>query len=293
MPPQKPSPHRFIASVPVAQTHKPKPKSNLRHAISAQTPELQSKKITPAKRFVVAPTQQQRTGERNDATTQTERVADRVESPTSSLPELDVTPRPRARKFERVESIEEAASSPSRPTYQHEDEDKCNVVQTIEHGAMFVEEDAHTDPYVDEDELLFESEHTTKRRRTSPPSPIQHHTAPQTPIGAASHRFRFPQTPVASLNAAASYTPATTANSASVTTTTASRPHFLLPAPRSPSKPSAPLPEIFSPSRKAQKYIPNGLASNVQAWIIETAQQGPAAGIVWGREREDGGGVKR
>ena len=237
---------------------------------------------------MVVPTQQQYADESNGATPHTERVADRVESPTSSLPELDVTPRPRVRKFERVESIEEAASSPSRPTYQHVNEDERNVMQTIEHGAMFVEEDAHNGPNDDGDELLFEMEHTSKRRRTSPPSPIQHHAAPATPMGAASHRFRFPQTPVASLNAAASYTPAKATGSASATTTTASRPHFLLPVPRSPSEPSAPLPEIFSPSRKAQKYTSNGLASSVQAWIIEAAQQGPAAGIVWGREREDG-----
>jgi hypothetical protein len=288
MPPQKPSPHRFIASVPAAQTPKPKPKSNLRHAISAQTPELQFKKITPTKRFVVVPTQQQHVDEDNGITPHTERVADRVESPSSSLPEFDVTPRPRVRKYERVESIEEAASSPSRPTYEHVDESEGNVMQTIEHGAMFVKEDGPDD---DEDELLFEAAHTSKRRRTSPPSPIQHHAAPQTPMGATSHRFRFPQTPVASLNAAATNAPTTiSANpaSASAHTTTTSRPHFLLPAPRSPSKPSAPLSEIFSPSRKAQKYTPNGLASNVQAWIIEAAQQGPAAGIVWGREREDG-----
>ena len=296
MPPQKSSPHRFIAPVPAAQTPKPKPKSNLRHAISAQAPELQFKKITPAKRFVVAPTQQQHVDEGNGATAPTGQVADRVESPTSSLPEFDVTPRPRARKFERVESIEDAASSPSRPTYEHVDQDESNVMQTIEHGAMFVAEDAHDDPDDDEDDLLFETAHTSKRRRTSPPSPIQHHAAPQTPMTATSHRFRIPRMPGASLNAAAmnaSASNATTPASASASsTTTASRPHFLLPAARSPSKPSAPVPEIFSPSRKAQKYTSNGLASSVQAWIIEAAQQGPAAGTVWGREREDGVKVK-
>ncbi|KAF3036761.1 hypothetical protein E8E11_004060 [Didymella keratinophila] len=295
MPPQKPSPHRFIAPVPAAQTPKPKPTSHLRHAISAQIPGLQFKKITPAKRFVVAPTEQQYADEGNGATVPTGQVADRVESPTSSLPEFDVMPRPRARKLDRVESIEEAASSPSRPTYEHVDEDESDVMQTIEHGAMFAKEDAHDDPDDDEDDLLFKTTHTSKRRRTSPPSPIQHHAAPQTPMGATSHRFRIPRTPGANLNAAglnASGSNATTPASASASTTTTSRPHFLLPAPRSPSKPSAPLPEIFSPSRKAQKYTPNGLASSVQAWIIEAAQQGPAAGIVWGREREDGVRVK-
>lgn len=293
MPPPKPSPHRFIAPAPSTQTPKPKPKSNLRHAISAQTPELQFKKITPAKRFVVAPTQQQHVGESDSVTPHAERVADRVESPTSSLTEYDVTPRPRARKFERVESIEEAASSPSRSMNEDVDEDGHNVMQTIEHSSMFAEKDAHNED--DKDELLFETTHISKRRRTSPPSPIQQQAAPQTPGGAASHRFRFPPTTAVSTNAAAMNTPAAAAaTSASTNTsaTTTSRPHFLLPAPRSPSKPAAPLPEIFSPSRKAQKYIPNGLASMMQVWIIEAAQQGPAAGTVWGREREDGVRVK-
>jgi hypothetical protein len=51
------------------------------------------------------------------------------------------------------------------------------------------------------------------------------------------------------------------------------------------------LPEIFSPSRKTQKYVSGGLASTVQGWIIETANTGFAAqerGVTWGREREDG-----
>lgn len=227
---------------------------------------MQLKKITPAKRFVLAPAREDRADEGKSSTRQ-ERAADRVESPTSSVPEHDV--RPRARKNERVESIEDVASSPPQPMYG-------DIMQTVEHSTLPTEEDAHA---ADEDELLFETPHASKRRRTSPP---QHHFTPQ---GAPPHRFRFPQTP----SAAPSHTPTTEPAS---TTATASRPHFLLPAPHSPSKPTIPLPEIFSPSRKAQKYTPHGLAASVQAWIVDAAHQGPAAGIVWGRERKDGVRVK-
>ncbi|KAF1931127.1 uncharacterized protein M421DRAFT_57065 [Didymella exigua CBS 183.55] len=249
MPLQKPSPHRFIAPAPPTQTPKQKPKSNLRHAIIAHTPELQFKKITPAKRFVAAPAR------------------------AHADDEYDVTPRPKARKYERVESIEESQLASE-------------------------EEDGGEDSE-DEDELLFESVQRAKRRRTSPSSPPQQHLAPQMPLGIASHRFRLPaaQTPLPFCpNTTLHMPPASvTMNMTSVTsgsTPTTTRPHFLLPVPRSPSKPCTPLPEIFSPSRKAQKYLSNGLASSVQAWIIETAQQGPGAGIVWGREREDGVRVK-
>ncbi|KAJ4384893.1 hypothetical protein N0V86_000497 [Didymella sp. IMI 355093] len=291
MPPQKPSPHRFIAPTSSAQTPKPKPKSNLRHAISAHTPELQFKKITPAKRFVVVPTHHPHGGDGDGVTPRVDHVGDRIESPTSSLPEYDVTPRPKTRKLESVESIEESASSPSRPIYDNVDVEGTEIMQTVEHGAVSAEEDSHNDE--DEDELLFETARTSKRRRTSPPSPTQHRAAPHTPLGATSHRFRFPQTPQANLDSVALHTPtAATSASASVNTATTSRPHFLLPAPRSPTRPSAPLPEIFSPSRKSQKYLPNGLASSVQAWIIEAAQQGAGSGIVWGREREDGVRIK-
>ncbi|KAF3035299.1 hypothetical protein E8E12_003045 [Didymella heteroderae] len=287
MPPHKPSPHRFIAPAPAAQTPNPKPKpkprppSTLRHARSAQPGVLQVKKIAPAKRFVLAPTQQHgREREGDGAAPRADRVADRVESPPSSVPGHDVTPRPRAGRLASVESIEEPASSASRAVDENEEGDGRNVVQTIEHG-----DDE------DEDEMLFETPRASKRRRTSPPSPTTHRAA----LGAGSHRFRVPQTPAASLAAAASNAPATPAAasvSVNTNTTTASRPHFLIPAPRSPDKPCVPLPEIFSPSRKAQKYIPAGLASSVQAWIIEAAQQGPGAGIVWGREREDGVRIK-
>ncbi|KAJ4332434.1 hypothetical protein N0V95_009664, partial [Ascochyta clinopodiicola] len=191
MPLQKPSPHRFIAPHPPStQTPKAKPKSNLRHAVTAQTPkqapEVQFKKITPAKRFVVASTTPRlHTADGNHA-------PDRVEEPGSSA-STDYTPRPKAqRKLERVESIEEASqSSPSRGT----DGDALDVLQTVEHGFEFVEEgDEHrsNDSDDEDNEILFESHPRSKRRRTSSPTtPLRHQPLPDPALpSAAPHRFR-------------------------------------------------------------------------------------------------------
>lgn len=292
MPPPKPSPHRFIPPAP-----DPKPKSTLRHAITAHPPDPQFEKITPAKRFVLAPPQHQHLREANSGTPRASRAADAVEVPSASLPGDDATPRPRARRLERVESIEDAASSPSRAVRGHVDERGNDVVQTVEHGAVVADEDARNDPDHDEDgdELLFETARAAKRRRTAPPSPTLRPAAPQTPAaGAAAHRFRFAFAAASKTPAASAATSArASANTTSTSTSTSTpRPHFILPAPRAPAPPSAPLPDVFSPSRKAQKYTPHGLASSVQAWIIEAAQQGAAAGMGWGREQEEGVRVK-
>src|SRR4051812_20285302 len=78
MPTHTPSPHRFLASLPpsTAQKSKPKPKpqSSLRHGFTAHTPKTtdtdshgpeavaEMPKVTPAKRFVIAPTRHISTG---------------------------------------------------------------------------------------------------------------------------------------------------------------------------------------------------------------------------------------
>ncbi|KZM24076.1 uncharacterized protein EKO05_0010286 [Ascochyta rabiei] len=278
MPLQKPSPHRFLAPHPPStQTPKAKPKSSLRHVVTPQTPkqtpELQFRQITPAKRFVVA----------------SETPRPHAAEEPGSRAATDYTPRSKAqRKWERVESIEEASqSSPSRGAGG----DAFDVVQTIEHGAAFMEEgDEHRNDGSDDDdddEILFESQHRSKRRRTSSPTtPLRQPPPPETPLpSAAPHRFRFPPpapTPLSALHAS---------TTATATTAPPPRPHFLLPArPTSPETPPAPLPELFSPSRKTQKYLPTGLAATVQRWIIEAAQTGFAArehrGVAW--EREEG-----
>ncbi|QDS72322.1 hypothetical protein FKW77_007710 [Venturia effusa] len=52
---------------------------------------------------------------------------------------------------------------------------------------------------------------------------------------------------------------------------TASRPHFILP-PSQPAEQSEPLPEVFSPHRRKEKFVPGGMASKAREWIIEASQ---------------------
>ena len=49
------------------------------------------------------------------------------------------------------------------------------------------------------------------------------------------------------------------------------RPPFLRPAP-APQEPSEPLPEAFSPHRRGTKFVPGGMASTLQQWVIEAGQ---------------------
>ncbi|KAH6621745.1 hypothetical protein C7974DRAFT_314082 [Boeremia exigua] len=276
MPAQKPSPHRFIAPNPATHTPKPKPASNLRHAVSAHTPTaipaLQFKKITPAKRFVVAPTQRQH----GDATPR----PDRVEEPDSSA-STDYTPRPRQRKLGRVESIEEASqSSPSRPA------EDVHVLHTIEYeGGEEDEEEAATTPRDtdDDDEILFPE---AKRRRISTPPSLRHSPPPDTPLPNAPLRFRFPP-------------PHPTVLPDAPTTPAPARPSFLRPPQPAIAQPPRPLPELFSPSRKAHRYVPGGLASTLQTWLIEaaagaTSGRGVArlSSTPWATERPRDDGVR-
>jgi hypothetical protein len=280
-----PSPHRFLVPNPPSTQKLKKPQSGLRNALAVQTPastkpaqpksELPLKKLTPAKRFVLAPPRpaigvaKEKHGEAHEDTF------------AHSTP----LAKPR-RKFERIESIEE----PSQSSLSEQDENGEAIIQSIEGGdtqlGHWVEQEADR-----EDEMLFESVQTNKRRRISPESSpsLQGLSEPSTPVpvsNAKTHRFKVPPP----------HTPAPFPSIAAVTSMPAAapqRPHFILPAlPTSPPKPSRPLPEIFSPSRKNGKYIPNGLASTVTSWIIETANTGFAAqdrsAMVCGGDKEDG-----
>ncbi|KAG9185810.1 hypothetical protein G6011_07141 [Alternaria panax] len=282
MPAHTPSPHRFLAPNPPSTQKSKKPQSGLRNVIAIQTPasakgaqsksELQFKKLTPAKRFVFAPPRPA--------------VGGAKERPDEAQGDSTPLPKPR-RKFERIESIEEASQSSQSEAW---DENGEAIMQSIEDGVtqlgQRVEQEADQD-----DEMLFGSAQTAKRRRISPASSpsLQHPSEPSTPVpvsNATTHRFRVPPP----------RTPVPFPSIATVTSTPATapqRPHFILPAlPTSPPKPSRPPPEIFSPSRKNGKYIPDGLASTVTSWIIETANTGFAAqdrsAVVSGREKEDG-----
>ena len=299
MPTHTPSPHRFLAPSQSSSKSAARPQSNLRNALTSTTPkanfvthqksELQFKKITPAKRFVVAPVHHKHKSSLDSSEHEPDELA-------GNSVRTQVTPRLKPKRpFERVESIEEASQSSLVALQDEEDED----------AEPFVEHDSTVGHASEEDqnnEMLFQSVECTKRRRVSPPSspPTQ---PPKTPISMhSSTNYRFKpaalRTPAPSANLSAS---AFSAHSPFVTKASASgpvsaspapqRPQFLLPAlPTSPPKPSKPLPEIFSPSRKTERYLPGGLASIVTAWIIETANTGFAAqtNAGWGHYKEDG-----
>jgi hypothetical protein len=306
MPTHTSSPHRFLApGRPSAQKAKPKPPSTLRNSFVGQTPkpalsiqkdlEVQPTKSTPAKRFVIAPHRRTHSREANIETKDGE-----VKVQQDSHAQLSPRPKPR-RKFERVESIEE--TSQSSPIAAPEDDNGFGIVQSMEHGGMFDKEDVQHEQEDEDDEMLFVTEERNKRRRVSPPSSPSSHrrsepTTPSAPHNSTTHRFVVPPPRTPALFSAIQDHTSTASSTATATRTTPAphRPAFILPPqPTSPIKPSKPLPEIFSPSRKTQKYVPNGLASTLQGWIIETANTGFAAqersitgGVVWGRDREDG-----
>lgn len=322
MPPQKPSPHRFIAPAPPpsTQTPKPKPKSKLRHVISARkhtpqaSPQLQLKKTTPAKRFVVAPV---RAGDVGTPRAAPDWVEERR---ASGEPGTAHTPRAKAgRKLVRVESIEEASQSQSQSSpLRARDEEKgeeLEIMRSVEDEGMSDDNDVgqrdttatlphqqvpseNEDEDADDTELLFEPGPRPKRRRTSPPSPTPNAVRaaspapPKTPLPPPSHRFRLPAPPFTTPTpfSAVPTTPSTTTTT-TVAGATPTRPSFLLPRhnnPLSPSKPPAPLPEIFSPSRKTGKYIPGGLAQTVQSWLIEAATTAQTSTGGSSRSRSDG-----
>jgi hypothetical protein len=57
------------------------------------------------------------------------------------------------------------------------------------------------------------------------------------------------------------------------TTPNSNRPAFLMASiPPPPPETVTPLPDAFSPRRRGQKFVPGGLASELQSWVIEAAQ---------------------
>lgn len=304
MPTHTPSPHRFIAPNPLStQKPKSKPPSSLRNGFTVQTPkpgittdnqnDVQSRKLTPAKRFVIAPHRRTHSGN--------ELAESKDYEEAQVLVHSQLTPRPKLRrKFERIESIEEPQSSPDTPLH---DNNGFGIVQSVEHERLFGDDEAQQEEDEDDDEILFVTEEHNKRRRVSPhsSSPSRESPEPTTPIAphnSTTHRFVVPppRTPALFSGVKNSANTASLTPAATTTTPAPHRPAFILPPqPTSPPKASRPLPEIFSPSRKTQRYVPNGLASTLQGWIIETANTGFAAqervtigGVVWGRDREDG-----
>ncbi|KAF2005956.1 hypothetical protein P154DRAFT_423645 [Amniculicola lignicola CBS 123094] len=274
MPAQTPSPHRFL-SRPSTSTQKPKPKppSNLRHGFTAPpthhtvTPRQapiepsETQRVTPARRFVIAPVAR-KSSSIHDGTSSQREEEDGVVG-VVGMGGQQQTPMPKSsrRKFDRIERIQGGG---------HE---------SHEGG----EEDENADA-----ELLFTPPKPKRRRLSSSPGPPQTSlAAPSTTTSASISTYRFIHPSHTTPKLPSTSTASTTSSSTPLPT----RPHFLLP-PSPTSKPAThPLPETFSPSRKGQKYVPGGLASTLQSWIVEVgsmAQMHGSGGVAWGRDREEG-----
>ncbi|ORY13993.1 hypothetical protein BCR34DRAFT_534725 [Clohesyomyces aquaticus] len=327
MPAPTPSPHRFLppsahSTHPAKPKPRPKPQSALRHGFSAQTQtqtpkaavpsradQAQTPRVTPAKRFVIAPARETAAGlsvqpGRSGGQGRRDGIWTHTQTPATPLA------KPR-RKLTRVESIE-VGSQESPPGSAHLGLHGERIARLIEedtrldegnsHGHGFGDDDDDDDDNDAEEELLFTPQNPKRRRLTPNPdvdvdvdfvsssSPIRDstsHVALQTSAPAtstSSHRFIVP--PPRSLAVSTLPKPTTPAPPSH-------RPHFLLPPQvTSPPAPTQPLPSTFSPQRKGQKYLPGGLATTLQSWIIEAANTGYAAQtrdtVLWGREKEDG-----
>ncbi|KAH9878075.1 hypothetical protein J1614_003292 [Plenodomus biglobosus] len=303
MPTDTPSPHRFLAPRATAtQQQRQKPPSGLRNAVSVQTPQsviatlqtpnTQLKKVTPARRFVIPPPRDAPSVETPVRAKEKEREVGR------DVPSHETSPPKPRRKFERVESIQD--SSQSSAVENKNEDDGEDVLQSIEQGSPSISNAQATANDDAEDFFSLSTNHHKRRRLSSPSSPSSRPaTTPQTPhptSNSTSHRFKVPPSRTPGPFTSTSHNPASLPLSKAHPTPTPHRPQFILPPhPTSSPKPSKPLPEIFSPSRKHGKYIPDGLASIMTGWIIETANTGFAAqersgtgGVVWGRERDDG-----
>ncbi|KAL6161686.1 hypothetical protein ACJBU6_00791 [Exserohilum turcicum] len=306
MPAHTPSPHRFLAPNPNPNPHSApnstRPHSSLRNAATLQPPAaaktptpqpgLPAKKITPAKRFVIAP--QKKIASENARLREAG-----AKTSYEAQPQHAPLPRPR-RKLERVESIEEPCQSSVSDAVLDETY-ASGVIPSTEDQDAPPDESRYYPQSSDDDEMLFESTTRNKRLRMSTPSspPLQH-AEPSTPVAvhnSTTHRFKVapppPPPPPASRTPAHFPSIASVAASAATAPSTSHRPHFILPAaPTSPPRPARPPPDIFSPSRKTGKHVPGGLAATVSAWIIEAATTGFAAqerGVAGGaREKEDG-----
>ncbi|KAH6674307.1 hypothetical protein B0J14DRAFT_540037 [Halenospora varia] len=270
-PPVTPSPHRFVIKkdapirrTPLVQEHKPPPPST--------QPQFKS---TP--RFHVSSTLRP---------TSTQNYA----SATPSALRY-VTP---ARKA----PVEQDVDIPSSDSTNH------NVHDSIEVDEEEQEEDEETGySYEEEDEYLLDEPTPKRRRLSSTPIEPPHHTSDPPPKDhssplpilssppaqttrrpTAASRFKTPFPP--------HFPPSTPSSTINQTTQTPFRkpPPFRPPDPSSPTQINPdPLPEQFSPHGKGRKYVPGGLAAELQGWLFNvessigthTGQRGRSGADAW------------
>ena len=91
-----------------------------------------------------------------------------------------------------------------------------------------------------------------------------------------SSAFKQPVAPASHLERQTPYFVSTPAPSAAISAvgeqTHHGRPAFLRPSVAPQEQPSEPLPEVFSPHKRGQKFVPGGMAATVQQWVLETGQ---------------------
>ncbi|KAF2729279.1 hypothetical protein EJ04DRAFT_502634 [Polyplosphaeria fusca] len=262
MPTSTPSPHRFITRGPSTQKPQSQSQSRLRHCLTAQE-----------RKFALAETPELNTGHGIPRITPAKRFV--IASPRTST---SSNRKARAEDAETDAHKNEPKAIPARTKPGQ----KLAKIESIEGSSQ--NNNNHADA-----EMLFIPP-PSKRRRLSPaPSPSSSPPRPST-----SHRFLVPapRTPAPFAHSRSSSAQSLATHASAPPST---RPHFLLPPQHtSPPRPSHPLPEHFSPSRKGHKYVPGGLASTMNTWVVDAgnagyaAQNKESAGLGQGRE----GGVR-
>lgn len=258
-------------------------------SLHSRTKSADEPRATPAKRFIFRTPQRHAMGSVDRDTGVDVNTENRDGETWFHTPTLSRAAPPRLSKLESIEDNSPASSL--------EIAEQHSIIPSVEPG-HHPESDGTQSYQTNEDEdeeILFVTEERHKRRRvtpqpppdslSSPPSRRIDHRQVRTPVPAP-HRFKVP----------APKTPATFDHYSTAPGAASShRPQFILPVSSpSPTKAATPLPETFSPSRKNGKYIPGGLASTLQSWVMETAETGystrtsGAGGTVWGRDRDDG-----
>jgi hypothetical protein len=92
-----------------------------------------------------------------------------------------------------------------------------------------------------------------------------------TPARPIFHRPRVPTSASKHAEPASSIPHFVAAEAPSSNTAILSRPVFLRP-PDDPEITGPPLPEMFSPHRRGEKFVPGGMAATVQQWILQAGQ---------------------
>ncbi|KAJ9658647.1 hypothetical protein H2201_007727 [Coniosporium apollinis] len=283
-PPSTPTPHRFVLKRDPQNPPKPPPGRRNPTVQPTSTP-----KPRPTPKTLPTPT----TSSQQFAQTPRFSFAQARSHEAPSTPQSTVSPASRPqrglRSLTRVESIEDASQETADEDHGGVNGDKemldasdaSEVQQTVE-----IDEPAQPgadgkgnhDSDEGAEEMLFAfPEHPTKRRRLSsslspPPDlrlPVRSPSKPVAALSPAPHSSRFllhPSQPALS-------------QVTNQQQPTSRRPAFRLPQQHQLDSGSRePLPDIFSPHRRGQKFVPGGMADIVRGWVMDVGSGVTAQG---------------